>query len=135
MIRPAVALLVLLSLLLACGQQPAPTPEGPTVGAVPIYPDARPLDDPPLVLRGIRQSHGTALRDVESAAFRTDASAESVLDYYDDEMRRLGWTFVDQITFGSDGRIHRFRKESHRGIVAVVPDGRQTSILILAGQQ
>lgn len=135
MIHRSFMFLILLLLLTACGQQPPPTPAGPTVGGVPIYPNARPLDDPPLVLRGILQSHSASLRDVHSGAFRTDDDADRVLDYYQEEMRRLGWTFIDQITFGGDGRIRRFLKDGRRGIVAAVPESDQTLLLILDGEQ
>lgn len=136
MIHRRYAFLILIVLLVACGrEQPPPTPTGPTVGNVPIYPNAQNLDDPPLVLRGIAQSHGASLNNVQVGTFTTSDNADTVLDYYQEEMRRLGWLFIDQITFGGNNRIQRFLKDGHRGIVAAVPDGSGTLLLILDGEQ
>lgn len=130
-----IPLLLLIITLFACQSDP-PTPEGPTLGALPLMEGSSEIEEIPLVLRTIEQAHKETVRQPVMGFYRTATPFIDTIDWYDNELRRMDWGLVDVLEFGNGGFVRRYHRDQQRAILAFHPapdDAEGAEYLLIQG--
>ncbi|MBA3534735.1 MAG: hypothetical protein H0T73_22715 [Ardenticatenales bacterium] len=134
MTRYTIFLLILLTTwLLACTPRAPANPEGPTLGNIPLIPNATGLarDTMPNALLTIGQVHRETIDEDLIGYFQVDQPFLDTMEYYDDELERFQWTLVDVLQFGDGGAVRRYHRGQQRAILAFHPRGESTTDFML----
>ncbi len=125
--------LLLCLLLVACQSGPPATPEGPTVGDIPVLAGAEPLEPGalPAGLVAVTQAHRVTIDNPLAAHFRVELPLIDTIDFYHTELRRFDWTLIDVLEFGDGGFLRRYHRDAQRAIVAFHPRGETTTDFLL----
>ncbi len=128
-------LFLLVLLLAACNSGPPPEPEGPTIGDLPVIPNAAelPEDQLLLALSQIAQVHRGTVQNPTIAFFTVDQPLIDTIDYYQTELDRFGWSLVDVLEFGNGGFVRRYHRGEQRAILAFHPNDNSTDFMLLQG--